>query len=114
MYGIICNLIEDYDIKKSLLPILVLFFTVIILGCSEVDRRYCSLYGDYSTTITINMGHYHQIKHTGVLDAYASSSFSTGKSSVRYVWESPWLYVWVVNNDDKPVTINWREYYYKI
>jgi hypothetical protein len=63
----------------------------------------------YTRTIGVGMMYYHQYKHEGALAGYAYLISSTGSAALTYQWRAPWLFVCIVNQDSKPITVTWEE-----
>jgi len=86
-------------------------FLVPLLQVEATTRGYWESY-TYTKTIGTGQGYYHQFKHESALVAYASIRSSTGECSLTYIWDAPWLYVWIVNDDTHSITVTWKEYFY--
>lgn len=67
---------------------------------------------NYQDTIPVGDGLYHQHELEGAESASAHLVSSNGKASLTYQWNYPWLYVSIVNMDNKPVTVTWEEDFY--
>lgn len=86
----------------------------IILPLCQVQGKTEGYWETYTYTRTVNpgeMGH-HQHEHTSALDAYAVLVSSTGKCSFYYDWNYPWLQVFIVNEENYPIQVTWKEYFY--
>lgn len=90
---------------------------VIILGFLTVlqvqgkTRGYWE-YHTYTRTIAVGDGRYHQYMHEGAIEAYAYVVSSTGDCSLTYNWKSPWLKVWITNDDTTSISVTWKECFY--
>jgi len=98
------------------LGLAVLVSTTVLFPLLQVEastRGYWESY-TYTQTIGTGQGYYHQFKHESALDAYASLRSSTGECSLTYIWDEPWLFVWIVNEDTHSIEVTWKEYFYQI
>ena len=68
----------------------------------------------YTRTIAVGNGLYHQYEHDGAISANAHIVSSSGKCSLTYQWNQPWLFVSIINNDINPVTVTWEEDFYVV
>jgi hypothetical protein len=68
----------------------------------------------YQVTIPVGNGYYHQHVDQGAIAADAYIVSSTGKAGLTYKWQQPWLYVSIVNQDTKSITVTWVEEFYEV
>lgn len=100
--------------KKKVALVAALVSLAVFIPMIQVEaktRGYWEYY-QYTKTIGVGQGYYHQYKHEGALDAYALIRSSTGECSLTYEWIEPWLFVWIVNEDTHSIKVTWREYFY--
>ena len=68
----------------------------------------------YTQTIAVGKGLFHQYQHQGAISASAHIVSSNGLVSLTCQWNQPWLFVWIINGDSKPVTVTWEEDFYVV
>jgi len=96
--------------KIFLIGVLLLFATFApFLVKADVHPQVWMERHVYTQTIPVGMMYYHQYRHEGAIAASAHLLSSTGSAALTYQWNAPWLFVCIVNQDSKPVTVRWEE-----
>ena len=66
----------------------------------------------YSGTIPQGCLLYHQYRHEGASSGSSRLISSTGSATLAYIWQAPWLFTYINNNDNKEIFVVWEEYFY--
>ena len=99
--------------KQIFLTVLVAVVAFTSLASVQADEKGYWTYYDYTDNIAQGDGLESSNYHSSAQDAYATILYSSGKCTLDYEWNQPYLDVVISNDDTHAITVTWREYYYE-
>src|SRR4030042_2840469 len=102
---------KGFSLKRFLLLLMISSISVVFVLGEVIPQGWWDIY-QYTVDISGGTCYYRRCKHEGAINAYAYIVSSTGSVDFDYLWDYPYLHVWITNRNSYMVTVNWKACFY--